>query len=239
MRCEYCGGALEPGDRFCPSCGARVTVRPSQPTPPPPERVVVEQIHHVYHEIPVPGPTFSPYNRWVALALCVLLGYIGAHRFYVRKYGTGVLWFFTGGVCGIGWIVDLDLDPQRQLPRQGRAEAGVTGKAQGLVSAASALSVGCASSPGGPSQSAAARLPAPPEGEPFGSISKQVAGKRRKDRGLLPQQKSAAWERTKRLPLRGSCRRRRLRGSRPHGSPSCIGGVRWSGRLPGMPLALS
>ena len=49
----------------------------------------------------------SPYSRWVALALCVLLGYLGAHRFYVRKTGTGVLWLFTGGACGIGWIVDL------------------------------------------------------------------------------------------------------------------------------------
>lgn len=49
----------------------------------------------------------SQKNRTVALVLCILLGYLGAHRFYVGKIGTGVLWFCTGGVFGIGWIVDM------------------------------------------------------------------------------------------------------------------------------------
>ncbi len=49
-------------------------------------------------------------KNWVtALLLCIFLGGIGAHRFYVGKIGTGILYLFTAGLLGIGWIVDLIL----------------------------------------------------------------------------------------------------------------------------------
>ena len=40
-----------------------------------------------------------------------LIGFTGAHRFYYGKPLTGVLWFFTGGLLGVGWIVDAFLIP--------------------------------------------------------------------------------------------------------------------------------
>jgi len=40
-----------------------------------------------------------------------IFGFMGAHRFYFGKTKTGILWFFTLGLCGIGWIVDLFLIP--------------------------------------------------------------------------------------------------------------------------------
>jgi TM2 domain-containing membrane protein YozV len=40
-----------------------------------------------------------------------LLGVFGAHRFYFGKPLTGVLWFFTGGLLLVGWIVDLFFIP--------------------------------------------------------------------------------------------------------------------------------
>ena len=36
---------------------------------------------------------------------------MGAHRFYYGRPLTGTLWFFTFGLLGIGWIVDLFLIP--------------------------------------------------------------------------------------------------------------------------------
>ncbi len=50
---------------------------------------------------------FSHYSKWTAFVLCLLLGLLGVHRFYVRKIGTGLLWFFTLGFFGLGWLVDV------------------------------------------------------------------------------------------------------------------------------------
>ena len=52
-------------------------------------------------------PVRSQKSKGVALVLCVLLGYMGIHRFYVGKIGTGILWLLTLGCFGIGWIVDI------------------------------------------------------------------------------------------------------------------------------------
>lgn len=46
-------------------------------------------------------------KRWTAFFLCLFLGFLGIHRFYVGKAGTGVLRFFTAGLAGFGWIIDL------------------------------------------------------------------------------------------------------------------------------------
>ena len=40
-----------------------------------------------------------------------IVGFTGAHRFYYGKPITGTIWFFTGGLLLIGWIVDLFLIP--------------------------------------------------------------------------------------------------------------------------------
>lgn len=42
-----------------------------------------------------------------AYVLLGLLGVVGAHRFYIRSYGLGVVYLFTLGLFGIGIIVDL------------------------------------------------------------------------------------------------------------------------------------
>ena len=46
-------------------------------------------------------------KRIVALLLCIFLGPLGVHRFYVGKIGTGILWIFTGGMFVVGSIIDL------------------------------------------------------------------------------------------------------------------------------------
>lgn len=46
-------------------------------------------------------------NKWVALSLCVCLGYLGAHKFYEGKNKIGVIYLLTLGLLGIGWIIDI------------------------------------------------------------------------------------------------------------------------------------
>jgi TM2 domain-containing membrane protein YozV len=40
-----------------------------------------------------------------------IFGFLGAHRFYYGKPVSGTIYFFTLGLLGIGWIIDLFLIP--------------------------------------------------------------------------------------------------------------------------------
>lgn len=86
--CARCGAVMSSTDRFCHACGWEVggAAAPRVPSP-------------------VVNP--SDRNRLTALLLCVLLGWVGAHRFYVGKIGTGLIWLFTLGFLGIGVIYDV------------------------------------------------------------------------------------------------------------------------------------
>jgi len=41
--------------------------------------------------------------------LWFFLGFFSAHRFYLGKIGSGILYLLTGQLFGIGWIIDLFL----------------------------------------------------------------------------------------------------------------------------------
>jgi TM2 domain-containing membrane protein YozV len=49
----------------------------------------------------------SDKNKAVALFLCVFLGFLGAHHFYVGRIGTGLLYACTFGFFMFGWAVDI------------------------------------------------------------------------------------------------------------------------------------
>lgn len=86
------------------------TIQPQQPI-------------HVTEQAPT-HPVIVGYVVW-------LLGVFGAHRFYFGKPLTGILWFLTGGLFLIGWIIDLFFvsamaEEANQRYRAGRIDYTVT-----------------------------------------------------------------------------------------------------------------
>lgn len=49
----------------------------------------------------------SSKNFFLTQLLAILLGGLGAHRFYVGKIGTGFLMLFTVGGGGAWWLYDI------------------------------------------------------------------------------------------------------------------------------------
>lgn len=49
----------------------------------------------------------GPKSYDVAWILLTFLGIFGAHRFYMGKWVTGLLYFFTGALVGVGYLYDL------------------------------------------------------------------------------------------------------------------------------------
>ncbi len=57
---------------------------------------------------PLSGRT-SNKSQLIALLLSIFIGGLGIHRFYLGHIGMGVLYLLTGGLCGIGWLIDIIL----------------------------------------------------------------------------------------------------------------------------------
>ncbi|WCN81301.1 TM2 domain-containing protein [Micromonospora sp. LH3U1] len=43
----------------------------------------------------------------IAYLFWLLLGIFGGHQFYLGKTGRGLLYLFTGGIVGVGVVIDL------------------------------------------------------------------------------------------------------------------------------------
>ncbi len=62
-------------------------------------------------------------SGWAYAFWCLgLVGFCGIHRFYVGKWGTGILWLLTGGLLLIGQFIDLILIP-RMVDKENRRRA--------------------------------------------------------------------------------------------------------------------
>ena len=85
MFCANCSAQNDDGANFCKTCGINLLIQPNN----------------------TGVRTVSEKNWLVALLLCVFLGGIGIHRFYVGKTGTGILMILTFGGFGIWVLIDL------------------------------------------------------------------------------------------------------------------------------------
>lgn len=53
-----------------------------------------------------------------------IFGFLGSHRFYYGKPVTGTIWFFTLGLLGVGWLIDLFLIPSMAAKADIKYKAG-------------------------------------------------------------------------------------------------------------------
>lgn len=109
--CQHCGQAIDKECVVCPKCGKQVSeLKQAQP------QVIINNsnsnnnvnssMSSAYMDAMLHG--FRPRkDKWIAFALCLILGGLGAHKFYEGKTGMGILYLFTFGLFGIGWFIDL------------------------------------------------------------------------------------------------------------------------------------
>ena len=53
-----------------------------------------------------------------------IFGFSGAHRFYYGRQISGIIWLFTFGLFGIGWLIDLFLIPSMDREADKRFTVG-------------------------------------------------------------------------------------------------------------------
>lgn len=104
--CQHCGEAIDKDCVVCPKCGKQVSdLKQSSP------QVVVNNSNNNTNTNTnanvVAGVGVGRLrNKWVAFSLCLFLGYWGVHKFYEGRVGLGLLYLFTFGLFGFGWIID-------------------------------------------------------------------------------------------------------------------------------------
>lgn len=100
--CSTCGEKIAKSATACPHCGAPVAQNQQQP-----QIVINNSNSNVNTNQNIVGGHGKPRDKWVALLLCLFLGGVGAHKFYEGRIGMGILYLLTGGLVGIGWIIDI------------------------------------------------------------------------------------------------------------------------------------
>lgn len=111
--CKHCGSLIPEDAVLCTACGRQVEELKysQQPSAAQPNIYINNQNtnQNVNQNMNYPPAPYygNPKNKWVAFILCLFLGAIGIHKFYEGKVGMGILYIFTVGLFGIGWLIDL------------------------------------------------------------------------------------------------------------------------------------
>lgn len=113
--CKHCGTKIPENAVICTACGCQVEEIKSSAAQP--SIIINNDNNNVNTNVnKVGGYAGRAKNKWVALVLCLLLGFFGGHKFYEGKAGMGILYLITGGLFGIGVIVDLIVILMRPNP---------------------------------------------------------------------------------------------------------------------------
>lgn len=104
--CKFCGEKIQEDAVVCTHCGRQVEqLKSEQP------QVVINNSNTNTNTNTNVNRNYGANlrgakNKWVALILCVFLGYFGVHKFYEGKILLGIVYFCTFGLFGIGWFID-------------------------------------------------------------------------------------------------------------------------------------
>lgn len=69
------------------------------------------------------SPANETHSKTIGYLLWIF-GFTGSHRFYYGKPVSGTIWFFTFGLLGIGWLIDLFLIPSMDRKAGQRFQSG-------------------------------------------------------------------------------------------------------------------
>lgn len=72
--------------------------------------VVIEPVNEIPTIIEQAATNTAPVSDnvdWPLAIVCFFLGALGVHQFMLGNTGKGLLYLFTGGLCGIGWLIDI------------------------------------------------------------------------------------------------------------------------------------
>lgn len=99
--CEKCGNKVAIDAVICPKCGKQLEELKIEENKTNPQIVINNSntINGAYGK--------KQCDKWIALLLCIFLGFLGGHKFYEGKTGLGILYIFTAGLFGIGVFVDF------------------------------------------------------------------------------------------------------------------------------------
>ncbi len=105
--CKHCGAKIPEDAVICMACGRQV--EETKTAAAQPSIVINNDNSNINSNVNQNGGMYGgrKKSKWVALVLCGLLGYVGAHKFYEGKAGMGVLYILTCGLFGIGIVVDF------------------------------------------------------------------------------------------------------------------------------------
>ncbi len=104
--CKFCGELIDMDCVICPKCGRQIEEIKRNT-----DNIVINNTNMNSNVAMatnfVPVPMGKRKDKWIAFCLCLLLGFFGGHKFYEGKIGMGILYIFTFGLFGIGWLIDL------------------------------------------------------------------------------------------------------------------------------------
>lgn len=99
--CKHCGSLIDKECIVCPKCGKQVETLKASTV----QKDVV--INNNVSASAYASVGRGAKNKWISLLLCIFT--VFGHKIYEGKYLMAVLYIFTAGLFGIGWVIDIIL----------------------------------------------------------------------------------------------------------------------------------